>query len=392
MGVYGQLLLSINVTLRGDIEAVNDSALVLENQFTTSYILALSAQSLMEVTQNEFRMVANVLNEVENVRIPSMRALVDQISEWSQDVNETAQELINQSANFTADITALEDLISRVASESSLLRSEAQTLNSLQEEVADGIQQIQSALLEVRMDAGESRANLSSIQAQLAMLEQRVELKFGSLPDIENTSHIMMLIRQANESRAYAQEELLAEIQRQRRNFSAINETYGSNLVSFQQQWEAIGSLRSRVMGHLVQLQSAYRMARNITDEGSRLIANADMVAENLENFRNDTFLVQDQVNQALKNVSGVNDRSMEALDRANTAISAVEDAQRTVSTARDITLNASRIANASLEVRSLVVARDCVTVHYIPQFLHWSLFEVALLHNILVTTLKCDK
>ena len=368
MAVYGQLLFSVNVTLRGNVEAINDSALVVENQFTTSYILALSAQSLMEVTLNEFRMVTSVLNEVENVRIPSMMALVDQISGHSRDVNETARELQSQSANLTSDIAALETLISRVASESSLLRSEAAALSSLQEEVMDGIEQLRSVIREVRMDAGETRANLSSVQAQLAALERRVGSKFGSLPNIENTSRIRMLIRQANESRAYAQDELLAEIRRQRRNFSVINETYTSNLISFQQQLETISSLSSRVTDHLTVVQSAYMTAKNITEKGSRVIATAAMVAENLENFRNKTFLVQDQVNEALQGVNEANGRSMEALNRANATIAAVQEAQRTVSVAQDLALNASGIANASLQVRKNELYRVTIVRSYFQQ------------------------
>ena len=353
--LYGELLNTVNETLRSDVQDTNSTLLVLENDFTTTYILALSAKSLMNRTLEDFIMVTQVLDEVERVRIPAIMAQVDTINSRAGDVNETAMVLQYLSRNLSLEIAALRELIERVMSESRLLMGEAESLDWIQQEVIDGVEDLRSRLPSVRSDAEAARSNLSQIESRIMDLERRVRSKFPSIPNITDASQVRNFIQRANESKVYARVELLAEIQRQQRKFSAINETYASNLMRFESLLANISNIKVQVNSHLHALRSAYAEARNITAEGNVLIGLAEMVAENLGNFSSHTFMVQDAVDEALADVNAINDRSRDAMALGNELQSLAKETEENILIAKDVVQNASRIANASLEVLFLL-------------------------------------
>ncbi len=349
--LYQDILSSINVTFRSEVEGTNATILILENDFTTTYILALSAQSLMEVTLNEFTMATNVLNDVERVRIPYLMVEVARVNGWAMSANLTARELEALSRNFSSEITELDNLIARLSAESAVLLAEANNLDWLQQEVLTVMEDIRVQLPTTGMDAREINFNLTRIETAIANLEQRFGSKQGSIPDSPDLNRLRNSIRQSNESRVYAMDELEAEIRRQQRNFTAINESLTSHARRFLAIHTTLHQVENVVLGFWQRISSAYERAQNIVAEGNTLINTATMVADSLENFANLTDTVQERLDNALAKVGNTSQRSKEVLDRVSDRVAQEREAMRNVSMAANATQRAGQLANESLEV-----------------------------------------
>ena len=351
--VYNQALMDINVTLRNRLLQINSSLDDLKTRFTTIYVIAFSTQELMNNTAMEFTMASDLVRRIEMINLPSIRELTDMIQARSMEVNITTQEVESIYRNISAQLEYLRNVTNQVVYISASILDVIENLTAIQQELMEEVTVISSTYNIVDLQINDLNLNLSNHEWRIIKLLNRLRSISGSLVDVPNSSVIESLINYSNEMEAFVRDDILREITIQSRQFYELNEMFTANRIEFEDLFDTVFDIGENVSRLLILLQESYTEAALISNNTQTLFRNAEMIANNLENFNNETFLVGEEVANALMDIERVNNNSRLALAKSKRLEESFRNSSEYIQMAKETALNASNITAASIQVNN---------------------------------------
>lgn len=351
---YDDLLFSVNVTLRASVTGANESLDSLKRIFTTVYVTTFTSQELMEALVSEFQAALDLAMRIETVYLPSIRTHSEAVQEDSLNVSSTAQELENIVNNSSAEVEALRSVTYEILNCSASLLDDIAALMGLQNQVIEGIEFIESTYGNLESEFDEINFNLTGFEMDLMNLTNQLRAKQQNTPGelmVPDRDEILYLTQNATEMEAFVRNDIISEIMNQSMQLATLNETYTSKMAEFEELFRQVTELGMNISSLLDFIQSEYAEALRIQEDAENLVSMAEMVAENLESFDNDTFRIARQVAEALSNMEDINRNSSTALAQAQEMEESLRDASESIAMAKQTANQALEIANASLEV-----------------------------------------
>ena len=349
--VYNTVLMAANVTLRDSVARIDGSLDVLRRTFTTVYVITFSAQELLNATISEFQMAVDLVRRIEETDIATISQSSDIIRENAMCVSTAADDAELLRANFTVEVEGLQNATYEILATSASILERAEDLVLIQDEIWAEIDDIGFTYSGLDSDLNDIDSTLSSLEIDLLTVTNRLSLKYGSLIDVPMSDDIIYLTRNVTETESFIRNDVLSEIANQIDLFMALNQTYTNQRLAFENLFQETLSLGLNISNLLELIGTAYEEANAISDDIQGLIDEAEMVAENLENFNNSTFMIADEVAEALEDVESVNEDASEALQEARVIVEALEDSSVDIRTAKEVASNALNITTESFQV-----------------------------------------
>ena len=351
--IYDELLFAINTTLRNEVAQINGSLDVLKRVFTTVYVTTFTAQELMQSLVSEFEAALTLVMQIESIDLPVIRGHSEAIQADAMNVSVEADELDYILANSSTQIEGLRNATYEILRLSSSILTDAATLITLQDGIRSDIERIASTYGDLDSDIDELDLTLTGFEMDLIDLTNRLQMKRNTLVEVPSQDGILSLTRNANETESFVRNDIITEIVEQTNQFRQLNESYTAQRGEFEALYQEIVNLGVNVSSLLEMIQAAHSEAVAISEDAQDLVRQAEMVADNLESFDNETFEIGREVAEAVMDIDELNRNASEELVEAQRLQEELSNTSESIRSAKELANIALETANNSLEVCS---------------------------------------
>ena len=349
--LYTDVLFAINDTLRNRVENINASLDVLMERFTTVYIIVLSSQELMNTTVREFQEALALVSMIETRTVPMLRNLSDTIRSNSAYVGDVARMLESTLSSFSAQVESLQRSTDEILALTNSILSTADQIAAIQQDLIAEVENITQTYSSLDSDLNSIDYTLSSFEMRLLMVNSRIQTKQNSLVEVPDGRNITYLHANASQTESFVRNEVINEIMNQSNRFALLNSTYSTHRLEADAVIQQVSKLGANVSRLLESIQTALDEASSLFDSSQQLINEAEIVAENLESFNNDTFAIGREVTDTLRSIEEVNRNASSALAEAQNLEGTLLNSSDTLRTAKDLALQALNVTNTTLQV-----------------------------------------
>ena len=361
--VYGDILFAANVTVRDRLTQINGSLDDLKRLFTTVYVLTFSSQELLNVTVSEFVMALELVRRLEAVNLPLILERSEAVMSSAANVADVADRVESMRANFTAQVEELRNATYMILSLSASVLASAEQLLLMQRQIWEAVENITSTYSSLDSELEEVEASIPRLELDLLIVTRRLQILYDTLPEIPGQEEVIYLTRNATETESYVRNDILTEITSQVSQFLVLNQSHAVYVAEFEQLFEQVSSLGEEASTLLQLIRTAFQQVSTAANEIQALFRESEMVAENLEGFNNETFIIGRKVAEAMANVESLNLNASSALVEAQNIEESLRNLSAEVRNAKEVAMRAFNISSTSFEVNDY--SRDSYRIFF---------------------------
>ena len=349
--VYGDILFAANVTVRDRLTQINGSLDDLKRLFTTVYVLTFSSQELLNVTVSEFVMALELVRRLEAVNLPLILERSEAVMSSAANVADVADRVESMRANFTAQVEELRNATYMILSLSASVLASAEQLLLMQRQIWEAVENITSTYSSLDSELEEVESSIPRLELDLLIVTRRLQILYDTLPEIPGQEEVIYLTRNATETESYVRNDILTEITSQVSQFLVLNQSHAVYVAEFEQLFEQVSSLGEEASTLLQLIRTAFQQVSTAANEIQALFRESEMVAENLEGFNNETFIIGRKVAEAMANVESLNLNASSALAEAQNIEESLRNLSAEIRNAKEVAIRAFNISSTSFEV-----------------------------------------
>lgn len=345
-----ELTTAINVTLREDVMQLDTTLQTLKTTSTPVFVLALSAEELMNRTIEEFLMAQESIDLLANFYIPNIQQSVSEINSSLSISREALATLEAQVQLASNETSALSELVQRLQSLASSALSTAEEVDSLHTDTEMTTAYLQQNVTYLEQAVNSLGPALETLAVDIAETSALIQQQRESLPSIPSANELNSLIE--NVSNAQDNITILqSEVSEENNRVVMLQQSLNSSQQEASRLAQDIADLTSEVTDLEDRTQEAYRKSSTATSSAQNRINEAEQVVASLQNFSGESFEVARAANEALESVSEITSTATYAIQTATAIqnnvsdiVSTVEEAMQLASDAENITLQAKRV------------------------------------------------
>ena len=345
-----ELTTAINVTLREDVMQLDATLQTLKTMSTPVFVLALSAEELMNRTIEEFLMAQESIDLLASFYIPNIQQSVSEINSslsLSSEAVATLEAQIQQVSNETSALSELVQRLQYLASSALATAEEVDSLHTETEMTTSYLQQNVTYLEQAVNSLGPALETLAvDITETSALIQQQRE----SLPSIPSTNELNSLTE--NVSNAQNNVAILqSEVSEENHRVLMLQQSLNNSQQEVSRLGQDITDLTSEVTDLEERTQEAYGKSSTATSSAQSRIDEAEQVVASLQSFSGESFEVARAANEALESVSEITHTANYAIQTATAIqnnvsdiVNVVEEAMQLANDAENITLQAQMV------------------------------------------------
>lgn len=312
----------LSVSLRSQVVRINNSLILLQASSTPVFVLASTAEELMNRTIQELTAAIEISNTIATQDLPMVQASVELVVNSSIDGISAATELEEQVMLLSTQLVQLQHLTDTIALLSSQAIDRAQQIQILHANTTDMLNLLQASFSTAQTSISSLAQQLQSLSGTISSTMTQINLGITNLGSL-SVPQLDDLLTNASMTSDYAN-----SIANETNNQSSQLAELQNVLDSSQQKTESLVSSLSMLSESVSSFESESRDALNISSEVQGIVEdainNAEFILTQLQSFRNESFEVANAATEALELVHTIN-------DTAATALSAASQIQQTV-------------------------------------------------------------
>ena len=310
---------------------INNSLTILQGASTPVFVLALTAEELMNRTIQEILAASGVMNTISTVILPSAHDSVAIVNNSFLIANSTALSLEAQISLLSSQVVQLANLSDAIATISILFLTDTQSLQELHDDTSSTITDLQSNITFAQTSVSTLMPQLAQLATSISTLVTCISQQLQSLVSIPPIYEVNGTLSNVTTTASYANT-LMAESIIQSNRLAGLTESIDSNRQVITPLLQQISIINGSVSALMLQTENAdalSSLAANLTETA---INNARLVLTNLRNFSEDTFAVSNAANDALLSIGMIYATATIALNKSRDIENNVELLRQNVS------------------------------------------------------------
>ena len=328
---------------------INTSLATLQVTSTPVFVLARTAEELMNRTIEEILAASEVVNTLSTIILPSAQESAALVSNNSVVANSTAMSLQTQFSLLTSQVIQLENLSDSIAAISMPFLTDTQNLQELHDDTRSTIMDLQNNITFAQNAISTLMPQLTSLAMSVSRLVTCVDEQLQNLASIPPINEVNSTLSNVSTTASYANT-LMNESTMQSNRLAELTASIGLNRQLIAPLLQQISVINDNVTNLLSQTENADAVTSVAVNMTEAAINNTRFVLTNLQNFSDDTLAVSSAANNALSSIGMIYATVTNALNQAREIESNIELLRQNTSLTKTVAVQThSEIQKAEL-------------------------------------------
>ena len=337
-------------SLSTQLVQLDTSLKILQSSSTPVFVLAQTAEELMNRTIQELNLAQEVVDEIATDILPAIQNSADSIQNSSVVGRMTANELDEYVATLSSQVDQLLNITNSIALISTSAILGAEELISLHTDNQRAVSDLQQNQTSAQEALSFLMTELYTLTSAIASTTNQIRLEFEDLAMVPSEAGLNDLLTNASNTEGYANS-LAGEVSHQDSRLSELARDLNESRLKVDSILQQVSNLGENISNLGSDSDDAHQRTSDTVSATEVVIKEAEMILNNLQNFSVDSFDIGETATETLQLVRMINISAADALSTARNIEETVERSMRNIATAKAVAIQAQNISFHLIQV-----------------------------------------